>query len=287
MNDLDQRIAAALRAPDFDRPLPPDLADRVAAAARAAQEPQAGRAVGASLPFYTSPDTPQGRDASTKRPPAPRHSSLVTRHSSLRRAAAVLLLALGFASAAATAWFGVLRPGVRWGVSGGDRSRPAEPGKTVSCLVFAVPCAPEASGDAIEERVLGPLARLAQRNGWTSTDAVPALGTLAHGAFAGRGGVLLIPLPDDANADAVRTAAREKAETLAQSFPDFAGPPLVDVRPFAVPSPNFASEAALSFADQVLLEAATRSSAAEEPHAEFAEGAASKPHAEFAEGAEK
>ena len=212
--------------------------------------------MGASLPFNTSPDTPQGRDASTKRPPAPRHSSLVTRHSSLRRAAAVLLLALGFASAAATAWFGVLRPGVRWGVSGGDRSRPAEPGKTVSCLVFAVPCAPEASGDAIEERVLGPLARLAQRNGWTSTDAVPALGTLAHGAFAGRGGVLLIPLPDDANADAVRTAAREKAETLAQSFPDFAGPPLVDVRPFAVPSPNFASEAALSFADQVLLEAA-------------------------------
>ena len=38
-------------------------------------------------------------------------------------------------------------------------------------------------------------------------------------------------------------------------FP-FAGPPLVDVRPFPVPSPGFSSEAALAFADQLLLEAA-------------------------------
>ena len=224
MNDLDQRIAAALRAPDFDRPLPPDLADRVAAAAHS------------SL--------------------VTRHSSLVTRHSSLRRAAAAAVLALGLASAAAAAWFGVLRPGLRWGVAGGDRERELAPGTPVSCLVFAVPCAPGTPPDAIEERVLGPLGRLAERNGWRASDAAPALGTLAHGAFRDRGGVLLVPLPERADADAIRALAREKAAALAESFPAFAGAPLVDVRPFPVPSPGFASEAALSFADQILLEAA-------------------------------
>ena len=232
MNDLDQRIAAALRAPALDRPLPDGLADRVAAAARRS-----------SLPApRSSLVTPR--------------SSLVTRHSSLRRAAAVLLLALGLASAAAAAWFGVLRPGLRWGVAGGDGARDLVPGTAVPCLVFAVPCAPGTPPDAIEERVLGPLGRLAERNGWRASDAAPALGTLAHGAFRDRGGVLIVPLPERADADAIRALAREKAAALAESFPPFAEAPLVDVRPFPVPSPGFASEAALSFADQVLLEAA-------------------------------
>ena len=232
MNDLDQRIAAALRAPALDRPLPDGLADRVAAAARRS-----------SLPApRSSLVTPR--------------SSLVTRHSSLRRAAAVLLLALGLASAAAAAWFGVLRPGLRWGVAGGDGARDLVPGTAVPCLVFAVPCAPGTPPDAIEERVLGPLGRLADRNGWRARAAAPALGTLAHGAFRDRGGVLLVPLPEHAAPDAVRALAREKAAALADAFPAFAGPPLVDVRPFPVPSPGFSSEGALAFADQLLLEAA-------------------------------
>ena len=225
MNSLDQRIAAALRAPALDRPLPDGLADRVAAAASRS-----------SLVTH--------------------RSSLVTRHSSLRRAAAVLLLAAGLASAAAAAWFGVLRPGLRWGVAGGDGARDLVPGTAVPCLVFAVPCAPGTPPDAIEERVLGPLGRLADRNGWRARAAAPALGTLAHGAFRDRGGVLLVPLPERADADAIRALAREKAAALADAFPAFAGPPLVDVRPFPVPSPGFSSEAALAFADQLLLEAA-------------------------------
>lgn len=230
MNDLDQRIAAALRAPTFDRPLPDGLADRVAAAARAAQ----------------------GRGGAPSRPASRiRHSAF-----GIRRAAAVLLLAAGLASAAAAAWFGVLRPGLRWGVAGGDGARDLVPGTAVPCLVFAVPCAPGTPPDAIEERVLGPLGRLADRNGWRARAAAPALGTLAHGAFRDRGGVLLVPLPEHAAPDAVRALAREKAAALADAFPAFAGPPLVDVRPFPVPSPGFASEAALAFADALLLEAA-------------------------------
>ena len=228
MNDLDQRIAAALRAPALDRPLPPDLADRVAAAA-------------------------------SHSPPATRHSSFVLRPSSFRRRAAAAVLALGLASAAAAAWFGVLRPGLRWGVAGGDGTRDLAPGTTLPCLVFAVPCAPGTPPDAIEERVLGPLGRLVDRNGWQARAASPALGTLAHGAFRDRGGVLLVPLPERADPDAVRALAREKAAALAETFPAFAGAPLVDVRPFPVPSPGFSSEAALAFADSVLLEAAADS----------------------------
>ena len=254
MNDLDQRIAAALRAPALDRPLPPDLADRVAAAARQGRDASTKRppgcAVGASLHFDPPPDAPQGRDASTKRPP------FSIRHSSLRRAAAVLLLAAGLASAAAAAWLGVLRPGLRWGVAGGDRARDRVPGTALPCLVFAVPCAPGTPSSAIEERVLGPLGRLVDRNGWQARAAAPALGTLAHGAFRDRGGVLLVPLPERADPDAIRALAREKAAALAESFPAFAGAPLVDVRPFPVPSPGFSSEAALAFADALLLEAA-------------------------------
>ena len=230
MDPLDQRIAAALRAPTFDRPLPDGLADRVAAAARAAQ----------------------GRGGAPSRPASRiRHSAF-----GIRRAAAVLLLAAGLASAAAAAWYGVLRPGLRWGVAGGDRARDLVPGTALPCLVFAVPCAPGTPSSAIEERVLGPLGRLAERNGWRARDAAPALGTLAHGAFRDRGGVLIVPLPERADADAIRALAREKAAALAESFPAFAEAPLVDVRPFPVPSPGFASEAALSFADQILLEAA-------------------------------
>lgn len=225
MNDLDQRIAAALRAPALDRPLPPDLADRVVAAASRS-----------SLVTH--------------------RSSLVTRHSSLRRTAAAAVLALGLASAAAAAWFGVLRPGLRWGVAGGDRERDLAPGSALPCLVFAVPCAPGTPSSAIEERVLGPLGRLAERNGWRARAAAPALGTLAHGAFRDRGGVLLVPLPERADPDAIRALAREKAGALAESFPAFAGAPFVDVRPFPVPSPGFSSEAALAFADALLLEAA-------------------------------
>ena len=220
---FETRFAAALRAPaPGDPPFPLDaLARRLAASLR-----------------------------------EPRPSSSVLRPSSFRGRAAAAAAALVLASAAAAAaWYGVLRPGLRWSVAGGDRERELAPGTPVPCLVFAVPCAPGTPGAAIEERVLGPLGRLAERNGWRARDAAPALGTLAYGAFRDRGGVLLVPLPERADADAIRALAREKAAALAESFPAFAGAPLVDVRPFPVPSPGFASEAALSFADQILLEA--------------------------------
>ena len=114
--------------------------------------------------------------------------------------------------------------------NGGDAPElPSGPSLWVPTLVLARDRVPP---EDLDEIVLLPIARLLSRADWARPGAEPL-----RCAIPACGGVVIVPLREDADLEAARADAEAKAAVLHESFPEWAGLPRPSVRPAAPSAP--------------------------------------------------